>query len=90
MIHKSVLKITGCLVGICLLARLRFKIISVAGQLCKHDFFGWLGEVGMDANAYYTQENHGTYQYYNLGDYVLDDGGTINNCQLPIGVCYLW
>lgn len=36
----------------------------------------------MDAKAYYTQENHGAYQHYSMGDYALDDGGTINNCQL--------
>lgn len=36
----------------------------------------------MDAKAYYTEDNHGAYQHYDMGDYVLDDGGTINNCQL--------
>ncbi|MDH5552183.1 MAG: alpha/beta fold hydrolase [Nitrosomonas sp.] len=36
----------------------------------------------MDAKAYYTEDNHGAYQHYDIGDYVLDGGGTINNCQL--------
>lgn len=36
----------------------------------------------MDANTYYTQETHGIYQIYSMGDYVLDNGHTINNCQL--------
>ncbi len=36
----------------------------------------------MDAKAYYTQENHGTYQRYSMGEYALDEGGAINGCQL--------
>ncbi len=36
----------------------------------------------MEKNNYYSQENHGPYQLFDLGDFQLEDGGTINNCQL--------
>ena len=36
----------------------------------------------MKKNNYYSQENHGPYQFFNLGDFHLEDGGTINNCQI--------
>ena len=36
----------------------------------------------MEKNNYYSQENHGPYQLFNLGDFKLEDGGIISNCQL--------
>lgn len=36
----------------------------------------------MVVNEYYSQDNHGPYELYNLGDLVLESGGTIRNCQL--------
>ena len=33
-------------------------------------------------NDYYSQENHGPYTLFNLGDFKLEDGGMIKNCQL--------
>jgi homoserine O-acetyltransferase len=33
-------------------------------------------------NEYYTQEVHGPYEEYNIGDFVLEEGGTIRNCKL--------
>ena len=36
----------------------------------------------METNNYYAQENHGPYQLFNLGDFELEDGGIISNCQL--------
>lgn len=36
----------------------------------------------MKKNNYYSQENHGPYQLFNLGDFQLEDGGTIKNCQI--------
>lgn len=36
----------------------------------------------MGNNSFYTQENLGPYELYNLGDFKLEDGGTIPDCQL--------
>jgi homoserine O-acetyltransferase len=36
----------------------------------------------METKNYYSQENHGPYQLFNLGDFLLEDGGTISNCQI--------
>jgi len=36
----------------------------------------------MLANNYYSQENHGPYELYDLGDFELESGGTLRNCQL--------
>lgn len=36
----------------------------------------------MKANNYYSQENHGPYQFFDLGDFLLEEGGVINNCQI--------
>ena len=33
-------------------------------------------------NSYYTQEFHGPYELFNLGDFKLEEGGVIPNCQL--------
>jgi len=33
-------------------------------------------------NSYYSQENHGPYELAGIGDFELEDGGTIPNCQL--------
>jgi homoserine O-acetyltransferase/O-succinyltransferase len=33
-------------------------------------------------NDYYSQENHGPYELFDLGDFELDSGGTIRGCQL--------
>jgi homoserine O-acetyltransferase len=33
-------------------------------------------------NAYYSQENHGPYQVADIGDFALEDGGTIPHCKL--------
>lgn len=33
-------------------------------------------------SQYYTQELHGPYELYNIGDFVLEEGGTIRGCQL--------
>ena len=33
-------------------------------------------------NDYYSQENHGPYELFDLGDFELESGGTIRNCQL--------
>lgn len=36
----------------------------------------------MLVNDYYSQENHGPYERYDLGDFQLESGGTLRNCQL--------
>lgn len=36
----------------------------------------------MEKNNYYSQENHGPYKLFNLGDFQLEDGGIIRNCHL--------
>ncbi len=36
----------------------------------------------MEKFNYYSQENHGPYQLYNLGDFELEEGGIISNCQV--------
>lgn len=36
----------------------------------------------MIENSFYTQDVHGPYSFYNLGDFILEDGGVIPNCQL--------
>lgn len=33
-------------------------------------------------NMFYSQENQGPYELYNLGDFHLEDGGVISDCQL--------
>jgi homoserine O-acetyltransferase len=33
-------------------------------------------------NSYYTQALHGPFETYGLGNFVLEDGGTLRNCQL--------
>jgi homoserine O-acetyltransferase/O-succinyltransferase len=36
----------------------------------------------MTANSYYTQENHGPFQLFDLGDFALEEGGTLRACQI--------
>lgn len=36
----------------------------------------------MKTNNYYSQENHGPYQFFDLGDFHLEDGGVIYNCRI--------
>jgi homoserine O-acetyltransferase/O-succinyltransferase len=36
----------------------------------------------MQTTNYYSPENHGPYQLFNLGDFQLEDGCTINDCQI--------
>ena len=36
----------------------------------------------MVENEYYTQAVHGPYECFNIGDLVLEEGGTIRNCQI--------
>ena len=36
----------------------------------------------MITNSYYSQEVHGPYALYEIGDLELEEGGTIRNCQL--------
>jgi homoserine O-acetyltransferase len=36
----------------------------------------------MIENSYYTEEFHGPYELYNLGDFTLEDGQIIPNCQI--------
>ncbi|MFT4563571.1 MAG: homoserine O-acetyltransferase [Gammaproteobacteria bacterium] len=33
-------------------------------------------------NPYYSQENHGPYKYFDLGDFSLEDGGIISDCKI--------
>src|SRR5258708_15816808 len=33
-------------------------------------------------NSYYTQEVHGPYELHDIGNFELEEGGTIRNCQL--------
>ena len=33
-------------------------------------------------NEYYSQVGHGPYELFNIGDLVLEEGGTIRNCEL--------
>src|SRR5690625_5592228 len=33
-------------------------------------------------NPFYTEEVHGPYSFYGLGDFTLEDGGVIPNCTL--------
>lgn len=35
-------------------------------------------------NNYYSQENHGPFQLYDLGKFTLEEGGEIENCQLAV------
>lgn len=41
-------------------------------------------EVSMIENAFYSQNVHGPYELHSIGDFVLEDGGTIRNCQLAV------
>ena len=36
----------------------------------------------MIENSFYSQENHGPFKLYSLGDFELEEGGVIPNCQL--------
>jgi len=36
----------------------------------------------MQKNEYYSQENHGPFSLYNLGDFELENGDIVNKCQL--------
>ena len=36
----------------------------------------------MEENYYYSQENHGPYQLFSLGDFHLEDGGVIEHCEI--------
>lgn len=36
----------------------------------------------MSANTYYTQELHGAFQTHDIGDLVLEEGGTLPGCRL--------
>lgn len=36
----------------------------------------------MTENTYYTQENHGPFELYDIGDHALEDGGMIRGCKL--------
>lgn len=36
----------------------------------------------MITNSYYSQENHGPFELYDIGDFVLEEGGTIRGCKL--------
>src|SRR5690348_13610378 len=40
------------------------------------------GGKNMLDNEYYSQDIHGPYELYNLGDFVLEEGGTIRKCTL--------
>ena len=33
-------------------------------------------------NPFYSQENHGPYEMYDLGDFELEEGGTLKSAQL--------
>jgi homoserine O-acetyltransferase len=35
-------------------------------------------------NSYYSQEIHGPYELHDIGDFALEEGGTIKNCQLAV------
>jgi homoserine O-acetyltransferase len=41
----------------------------------------------MIANSYYSQETHGPYEMYDVGNLELEEGGTIRNCQLAVASC---
>src|SRR5687768_6753102 len=36
----------------------------------------------MKRNNYYSHENHGAYELFSLGDFHLEDGGIIEQCQI--------
>lgn len=36
----------------------------------------------MKENNYYSQENHGPYQLFSMGDFQLEDGGIIEHCEI--------
>lgn len=37
-------------------------------------------------NNYYSQENHGPYEIHNIGDFVLEEGGTLRGCKIAYSV----
>ena len=37
-------------------------------------------------SAYYTQENHGPYELFDIGTLKLEEGGTIENCKLAVAI----
>ena len=39
-------------------------------------------EAFMAGDDYYSQELHGPYQLFDIGDFELEDGGKIRNCKL--------
>jgi homoserine O-acetyltransferase len=40
----------------------------------------------MITNSYYSQEGHGPYELHDIGDFDLEDGGTIRGCKLAIAM----
>ena len=38
----------------------------------------------MIENPYYTQEGHGPYALYDIGDFLLEEGGTLRDCKLAV------
>jgi len=36
----------------------------------------------MPANPFYSQELHGPFETFDLGNFVLEDGGTLRDCKL--------
>ena len=39
----------------------------------------------MIENPYYSPEMHGPYELFSLGDFVLEEGYTLSDCQLAAG-----
>ena len=38
----------------------------------------------MIVNSYYSQDIHGPYELHDIGDFAIEEGGTIKNCQLAV------
>ncbi len=38
----------------------------------------------MIENSYYSQDNHGPFELYDIGDHALEEGGTIRGCKLAV------